>query len=457
MLKYAYILILILTYSPLIAQNQAKTFKGRIIDSATLLPIPFAHIRTKESVFISSQDGGYSITYLEIDINSVIKISCIGYKELLITIADLRKVLIVKLVPDVVVLNEVVVSELSPQNIFRKSEKRGFKNYQTPRFSVDYTLEKLVFYEDTDSILAAYREFGIMLNRGLDTTDVYPNFVSQSIQTSNHFLRYDTVPNQLTLLTKQRNTISKEILLTYDPVRVGLLKQFHPIPAMFSDGFYGNTEQRILSIVNLDGVEHYLIGVYPKTTETEVKKTKDELKQIVLYKQKLKDLAIQSGRFLSDSTLDSIFSTRGKSNQPSYTILGFFLVNTKNYGISHCLIKVNTFDSFGNLYAKLHVAASYIEIDKSYYLQNLDVLLKRTPPSNSTLDKPLYYLLTLKLSNFELKSKSTLLSKKSKANTELSDLLINNYSLDGFESFLIPAKDCTSCPNNPLRYFNQIF
>lgn len=457
MLKYLSLLISFVSYLSLQAQDFSSTINGRILDSTTLLPIAFAHIRIKESIYISSQNGDFSFDYRETDLNSEVIISCIGYKKYLTTIETLRKFPSVKLTPDEVILNEVVISELSPESIFRKAEKKGLKNYRTPRYSADYSLEELIFYENSDSLLAAYKESGVVLSRGLDTTGVYPNFVNHTSQMSNQFLKYDTLPNQLTSLTKQRNTVSKELLFTYDPVRVGLLKQFHPIPAMFSKGFYDNTEQRILSIVNLDGAEHYLIGVYPKTFEGEVKSTKDELKQIAIYRQKIKELAVLTGRVLSESTLDSIFSTRGKSKTPSYYILGFFLVNVKNFGISHSLIKVNTFDQTGKLYAKLHVAASYIKSGESYYLQSLDVLMKRTPPTNSSRDESLYYLLTLKLSNFKLKDTTRLISDRYKVITKLSDELISSFSLSDINPFLIPVKNCSSCKNNPLKYFNQVF
>ena len=456
MLKYLPFLISLVSYISLQAQDFPNTYNGRILDSTTLLPIPFAHIRLKESIYISNQHGDFSFNYTETDLNLKVIISCIGYKKYLTTIESLRKFSTVKLTPDEVILNEVVISELSPQSIFRKAEKRGFKNYRTPRYSADYTVEQLIFYENTDSLLAAFKESGKLINRGLDTTSVYPNFVTQASQMSNQFSRYDTIPNQLTSITKQRNTVSKELLFTYDPVRIGLLKQFHPFPAMFSKGFYDNTEQRILSIVNLDGKEHYLIGVYPKTIESEVKSTKEELKQIALYRQKIKELAMLNGRVISDSALDSIFSTRDRSKAPSYYILGFFLVNAKNFGISHSLLKVNTFDQSGKLYAKLHVAASYIESGESYYLQSLDVLMKKTPP-NSSRDESLYYLLTLKLSNFKLKDTPRLISDKSKVITKLSDELISNFSLSDINPFLTPVKDCSSCKNNLLKYFNQVF
>jgi len=457
MLKYLPFIISLVSCLSSQAQDSSNTHNGRILDSTTLLPIPFAHIRIKESIYISNQHGDFSFNYRETDLTFEVIISCIGYKKYVITIETLRKFSTVKLIPDAVILNEVVISELSPQSIFRKAEKRGFKNYSTPRYSADYTVEQLIFYENTDSLLAAFKESGIVLSRGLDTTGVYPNFITQGSETSNQFSKYDTIPNQLTSLTNQRNTVSKELLFTYDPVRVGLLKQFHPIPAMFSKGFYDNTEQRILSIVNLDGKEHYLIGVYPKTIEGEAKSTKDELKQIALYRQKIKELAILNGRVLSESALDSIFSTRDKSKTQSYYILGFFLINVKNFGISHSLIKVNTFDQSGKLYAKLHIAASYIESGESYYLQSLDVLMKRTTPPNSNRGESLYYLLTLKLSNFKLKDTRRLISDKSKITTKLSDQLISNFSLSDINFFLIPAKNCSSCKNNSLKYFNQSF
>ena len=139
--------------------------------------------------------------------------------------------------------------------------------------------------------------------------------------------------------------------------------------------------------------------------------------------------------------------------------MGFFLVNTINFGISHAFIKVNTFDGSGKLYAKLHIAASYIQTGKSYYLENLDVLMKRTGPNYYNKEETLYYLLSLKLSNFKTKKifKSPTVNTNIRISQEISDEIINQFKLENIKQFLMPIKYCITCNINPVKYFNQIF
>lgn len=458
MLRCFIFLILSHLFLALHAQDDSIIFlKGQLIDSATLLPVAFAHIRLRESLSVSNQHGYFTIKYSKDELNAEVIISCVGYKTINSTVASIRNFPKVKIVPDIIVLNEVIVSELSPQSIFKKAEKNGYKNYRTSMYSANYTVDQLVFYENSDSLLAVSKDSGTLLNRGLDTTGIYPHFNNLNREISAHFLEYDTLPNQLTPLTKHKNTVSPELLYSYDPVRVGILKQFHSVPAIFSKGFYDNTEQQILSTVNLGEEEYYLMAVYPRTAENGTNNLMQE--SITQYKKKIRELAIKSGRPLSENSLDSIFSVRGKSLALSYYIMGFFLVNVKNFGISHALIKVNTFDTSGKVYAKLHVAASYIESGKSYYLESLDVLMKRSSPSYYDADKTLYYLLSLKLSDFETKKVRRSITKISKIGVShrVSSELLNQFKLENVRQFLMPVKECVSCDINPLKYFNRSF
>jgi len=276
------------------------------------------------------------------------------------------------------------------------------------------------------------------------------------------FLKYDTLPNPMTFLSKKGNTVSSDFLYSHDPVRIGILKQFHYVPAIFSKGFYANTIQQIQSIVTLGGTEYYLITVYPKidTNDNTADSSRQESTRITEYKERIRELAKQAGRDLSENTLDSMVSVRGKSKgrQASY-VMGFFLINTKNFGISHALIKVNTFDATGKLRSKIHVAASYIEIGKSYYLQGLDVLIKKTAPTNTDHNQSLYYLLSLNLSNFKTKKRSRIVAEKVtvKNSQKVASELQAQFKLENIKTFIMPIKNCADCSINNFKYFNRSF
>ncbi len=423
-----------------------------LLDSATQKPVPFAHIKLGEIVSVSNQSGNFSLSYIANDTKTIVRFSCIGYKSKEIALSTLLKSKEICLIQDITALNEIVISQITPKAILKKSERRGFKNYATAQYSAHYSFDQFIFFEDAESSIATSREIGVLTNRGLDTTATYPKFASEMRKTSPRFLEFDTIPNQLTPLTKQRNTVTVESAYSFDPLLVGLLKQFHAVPTIFSKGFYENTDISILSIVKLEEKEYYLISIYPKAENKEISLSKEESKQIAIYKNKIKELAANTGRTISKNKLDSIFSSRLTNRTSSSNITGFLLVDVKTYGIIHALIKLSTFDQAGKLYAKLHVSASYLEHDKSYYLQNIDILMKKNGP-NYNEAVSLYYLISLKLTDFQFKK----LSRITFLRQQLEQEALGHIKTKDIEQFLIPVKNCSSCKINPLILFGQRF
>ncbi len=443
----------------LLAQD-SLIFSGQIIDSTTQIPIPFAHIRIEKTVAISNQQGKFTLDCSGYSENTKVIISCIGYKTRKISIANLLKSKHIVLSPDIRLLGEVVISELTPQAIFKNAKKRGYRNYRTPKYSADYKFEQWVFYDYSDSLIAFSEEVGLLINKGLDTTGTYPKYKTLTKKISTHFVEYDTVSHPLSFLTRGRNTVTLDFLLSHDPIRVGVLEEFHAVPAIFSDGFYKNTLQQIQSIVMLDGKEYYLITVYPQLEDSKQISNPTLRLSIEKHKKEVKRLANKYGKTLSESSLDSIFSKSARDNMaPQSYLIGIFLVNTKDFGISHALIKLNTFNSEGRLHSKLHISANYVKTDKSYYLQSLDVLIRREAPFNLERSIPLYYLLSLNLSNIKTKKITRLpttipqLETLEKIPPETQAL----YRMENIRQFIAPVKNCKNCKLNLLQYFNRVF
>lgn len=174
-------------------------------------------------ISVSNQYGNFSIRYIANDTRTIVRFSCIGYKSKEIALSTLLKSTEISLIQDVKVLNEIVISQITPKAILKKSERRGFKNYATAQYSAHYCFDQFIFFEDAESSIATSREIGVLTNRGLDTTATYPKFASEMRKTSRGFLEFDTIQNQLTPLTKQRNTVTVESAYSFDPIRVGLI------------------------------------------------------------------------------------------------------------------------------------------------------------------------------------------------------------------------------------------
>ena len=142
--------------------QDTSTLNGQLIDSTTQIPVPFAHVRLRESVSMSNQHGNFTLNYIETDLNVEVKISCIGYKTFTVTIEFLRKFPKVMLIPDIKVLDEVVISELSPQTIFSVKGKSkvpsfyvmGFFLVNVRNFGISHALIKVSTFDASGKLYA---------------------------------------------------------------------------------------------------------------------------------------------------------------------------------------------------------------------------------------------------------------------------------------------------------------
>jgi hypothetical protein len=441
-----------------------ESISAQLLDAESKAPVAFAHIQVLGKVFVTNQSGKFAINYNRNALDAKVEISCVGYRSISTSIDAIASENTLLINPDDKILPELVVAELSAKKILKKVEDKGFKNYRTKPYLGKYSIEQFVYYDNDTSILAVARDSGRFINQGLDTLGVFPSYNRFSRTFSSDFLLYDTFPTILSGISNQRNHISFETLYSFDPINIGLLKKNHPLPTMFSDGFYNNTDQRIIAMVPITGVDHYLIAVYPKVLKAEDNlKLKNEIdaQTLKMYHEKLKELSKMTGKNFTDHAIDSMIANNLMKNKSSSAVLGFFLINAEDFSVSHAVIKVNTFDAAGKPYSKLHVSASYEYINKKYYLKNLDVIVKRTPPASVSDERLLYYYFSLMVSDIEMmKGKPVLPSEKvvnRKNDYILEDdkwpqhpLIRNNY-------FLQPIMNCGTCPINPITYLNGTF
>ena len=109
------------------------TIKGRVTDKTDKQTIPYAYIRIvgKSIGTITNNDGDFVFKYPVSDDRDIIAISCIGYKTLTIPLIDFRDGINWQLVPESIMLKEVLVRSNDPKSIIRKSLEAIPKNYRT--------------------------------------------------------------------------------------------------------------------------------------------------------------------------------------------------------------------------------------------------------------------------------------------------------------------------------------
>jgi len=111
----------------------SQNITARLLDKNTQNPIPFAAIKTAEFNGVISNEEGY-FTINEEKENSVITISCLGYKNKKLSIKDIKNLnFIIRLEESINELNTVYVSNKRPNadSIISRVRQNLSKNYDT--------------------------------------------------------------------------------------------------------------------------------------------------------------------------------------------------------------------------------------------------------------------------------------------------------------------------------------
>jgi hypothetical protein len=110
------------------------TVKGKIIDANTRKPIPYTNIYLANSNIgtISNNDGEFILKVPRNNVNALIRISYMGYKNQDLTIEQIEmKNNLIELSTEVVTLKELVIRSNDPQNLIRSAIHNIPVNYGT--------------------------------------------------------------------------------------------------------------------------------------------------------------------------------------------------------------------------------------------------------------------------------------------------------------------------------------
>lgn len=261
----------ILFHQILIAQN-VNTLKGRVFDSTTNEPLPFATVRIfNSSAGVITNEFGEFTFHIPYNLNtSNIQISYIGYKQINLEATSIKPDTIYSfgLVPEVKVLNEVSISgnNLPPADIVKKAIKNISKNYPREKFLLhgyyrDYIKDKST--EDYKN----YTEAAVIIeDRGFNKNDYEqskikleqirynPGFMADTLLSAVYDGKKKYIPYAL---IDGENELA--ILRLQDPIRNHNNKTFSFVD--FLDySFVPNHSFRCESIINNDSSKIYEIS-----------------------------------------------------------------------------------------------------------------------------------------------------------------------------------------------------
>ncbi len=164
--------LLLLLISNLVLSQQPEYIIGKLMDSKTQEPIPFASIRIKNRALgiISNTDGSFKIPSMYKEYGDIIEISSMGYqtKEMLIQDFSVYELNDVRLQPATLELEEAVVTaekkkKLKARQIVRRAIRSIPENYPVEAFSTvgyyrDYQLDRLQYVNLNEAILEVFDE-----------------------------------------------------------------------------------------------------------------------------------------------------------------------------------------------------------------------------------------------------------------------------------------------------------
>ncbi|MCK5638538.1 MAG: carboxypeptidase-like regulatory domain-containing protein, partial [Flavobacteriaceae bacterium] len=148
-----YFVFFILIYSSAFSQNKSVV-SGVITNKEDNLPLPFASVTLKNYPMgtLSNENGEFDFYIPDSKRNDTIQISFIGFNNYELPITSALSELKIELQPSNEVLDEVILSKLSPLDYIKNALENIDKNYQQDPFqTIAYYREKLIENNQTIS------------------------------------------------------------------------------------------------------------------------------------------------------------------------------------------------------------------------------------------------------------------------------------------------------------------
>lgn len=265
---------MLLLFSPQVEAQSQITFKGRILDSQTNEPLPFAtitHLQTQTSV-VSNEFGEFQFHLPDNTENSMVQISFIGYKTIKLNVSEIKSGILTtyKMEPQTQQLQEVAIKEKKSKtpavDIVNKAIQNIRKNYPKGKtllygYYRDY-ISPVVTSEYKNLIEAAV----IIEDRGVQTDDYEWTKIKLEQLRFNPTVEVDSTLNlnydgQNKFIPNVGLTAANElvILRAHDPIRNHKTRTFSFVRIMDLN-FTANHQFHYEAITEVDSVLTYCIG-----------------------------------------------------------------------------------------------------------------------------------------------------------------------------------------------------
>lgn len=134
-IKRGYLLPIMLLFAIMASAQDIRTINGKIVDASTHYPLPFASVSLTNSTFsnIANSEGEFSLKIPHQSLDDSLLISCLGYRNLKIAVADFaeKRKMRIKLEPAALDIRSITVRSDDATELFKSAFASRYikKNY----------------------------------------------------------------------------------------------------------------------------------------------------------------------------------------------------------------------------------------------------------------------------------------------------------------------------------------
>lgn len=241
-------------FSPVFTYSQNLSVRGKIIDKTSKEAIPFVNVGNSQSNTSTVADLNGNFTLSIPKGTRDIRLSCMGYKPVLVTVTQGSSALTIEMEQDLITLQTVDVKPLDPQSLMREALQRIPENYGI----------------DTTALSGYYKNYTLLGDKNLRYTEAFVDIYKPP------FVFHDNKKNITgdSIIVREVRTKPSEIddwkIMMLTPWEVGIhLLQGRDVARDFtstvmSEDWLKSYLFELEDLVNFEGRPTYKIKLHPK-------------------------------------------------------------------------------------------------------------------------------------------------------------------------------------------------
>lgn len=269
--------------------SQSGSVSGRVIDEKTKEPVMYANIKVEQELLGTMTDDRGLFSISNLNTNSNLIFSCIGYKSKTINVNELSNKTVVKLAAEPRNLAEVTIVGRTAKSIIKEVLSKIKENYHTSNLYLQISYAQIGTNED--SVFFMTYKNGIYKHKGYDNRNIYLKPLRLNMQTLNkEYINFNIDPidevAKLNYLKLRPKSFEYSMDITYDgnTETSYIITIKHKDSKPFTIPLYVSLIPRILKLyIN---PKDFAITRIESTLDT----TNQETNNFVFYKQKFINL-----------------------------------------------------------------------------------------------------------------------------------------------------------------------